>query len=111
MGKNRVYDNPTQLLLEENKKLEAENERLKEDNERLILQIVHWKQLACDRLNHEILPMKAEIEELKASYIECPYCSPDGTVGFPDGKICSKCEGTHRIPMKEKNKWKIHATQ
>jgi cell division protein FtsB len=33
--KDPIYDNPTQLLLEENKKLEAEIEELKEDNERL----------------------------------------------------------------------------
>jgi hypothetical protein len=45
-------------------------ERLKADKERIIGEVIKWKQVACDRQNHEILPMKAEIEELKADKAE-----------------------------------------
>lgn len=33
--------------------------------------------------------------ECRPELYECPFCSPDGTMGFPDGKICSHCNGKH----------------
>lgn len=46
-------------------------------------------------MKHEYIATDTEGKKYKVTAWECPYCSPDGTIGFPDGRICDECGGKH----------------
>src|SRR5689334_16564488 len=64
----------------------------------------HEEPPSMEQIEMVLIALETIFANDRPELVECPYCSPDGTEGFPDGRICWHCGGKHDITTEEYNR-------